>query len=103
MFITIGDYCYNTDQIIDFGIDTDREDDYITVELTNGEVDEIEFASHEIALKNFYHALTQLNLMTYDQNKEEKDLHSRSAIEFRRKRFALSLRNRVSKEVINNA
>ena len=86
MFITIGNYCYNTDQIIDFGIDTDREkDDYITVELTNGEVDEIEFASHEIALKNFYHALTQLNLMTLNQTEEEKDLHSHSAIEFLRR------------------
>ena len=103
MFITIGDYCYNTDQIIDFGIDTDRKDDYITVELTNGAVDKIKFDSYEEALANFHYALKQFNLMTYDQNKEEKDLHSRSAIEFRRKRFALSLRNRVSKEVINNA
>lgn len=85
MFITIGEYCYNITKIIDFGIDTDRKDDYITVELTNGEVDEIEFASHEIALKNFYHALTQLNLMTLNQTEEEKDLNSHSAIEFLRR------------------
>ena len=84
MFITIGEYCYNTDQIIDVGIDTDRKDDYITVELVNGEVDEIEFDTHEIALENFYHALAQLNLMTLNQTEEEKDLNSHSAIEFLR-------------------
>ena len=85
MFITIGDYCYNTDQIIDFGLATDKMDDYITVELTNGAVDKVEFNSHEEALANFHHALKQLNLMTYDQNKEEKDLNSHSAIEFLRR------------------
>lgn len=70
MFITIGNYCYNTDQIIDFGIDTDRKDDYITVELTDGGIDEIEFDTHEEALENFHHALKQLALMTCKQAKE---------------------------------
>lgn len=84
MFITIGDYCYNITKIINFGLDTGRKDDYITVELVDGEEDEVEFNSHEEALANFHHALKQLNLMTYDQNKEQKDLHSHSAIEFLR-------------------
>jgi hypothetical protein len=84
MFITIGDYCYNTDQIIDFGLDTSRKDEYITVELVNGEEDEVEFGSHKEALANFYHALEQLNVITYEQAKEQKDLHSHSAIEFLR-------------------
>ena len=70
MFITIGSYCYNTDQIICFGIDTDKMDDYITVELVDGTKDEVEFDSHEEALANFHHTVKQLNLMTYDQAKE---------------------------------
>ena len=87
MFITIGSYCYNTDQIIDFGLATDKMDDYITVELINGAVDEVEFDSYEEALANFHHALQQLNLMTYDQieKEKEKDLGSHSAIEFLRR------------------
>ena len=87
MFITIGSYCYNTDQIIDFGLAPDKMDDYITVELINGAVDEVEFDSHEEALANFHHALKQLNLMTYDQieKEKEKDLGSHSAIEFLRR------------------
>lgn len=73
MFITIGDCCYKIDQIKCFGIDTNRMDDYITVELTNGDIDEIEFDSHKIALKNFHHALAQLNLMTHNQTKETQN------------------------------
>ena len=84
MFITIGDYCYNTDQIIDFGLDTSREQESIIVELIDGGEDEVEFNSHEEALANFHHALKQLNLITYEQTKEQKDLHSHSAIEFLR-------------------
>lgn len=86
MFITIGDYCYNTDQIIDFGLDTSRKDEYITVELVNGEEDEVEFGSHKEALANFYHALKQLNVITYEQTKEQKDLNSHDGvIEFLRR------------------
>ena len=70
MFITIGSYCYNTDQVICFGIDTDRKEDFIAVELTNGTVDEVEFDSHEKALENFHHALKQLALMTCKQAKK---------------------------------
>lgn len=85
MFITIGSYCYNTDQIICFGLATDKKDDYVTVELVNGAVDEVEFDSYEEALANFHHALKQLALMTYDQIEKEKDLDSHNAIEFLRR------------------
>lgn len=85
MFITIGNYCYNTDQIKCFGLDTSREQESIIVELIDDGEDEVEFDSHEEALANFHHALKQLNLITYDQTKEEKDLNSYSAIEFLRR------------------
>lgn len=82
MFITIGDYCYNTDQIKCFGLNTSAEQESIIVELIDGGEDEIEFNSHNEAVENFHHALQQLCLITYDQVKEEKDLNSHSAIEF---------------------
>lgn len=71
MFITIGEYCYNTDQVICFGIDIDRKDDYVSVELVNGTTDEVKFDSHEKALENFHHALQQLALMTCKQAKKK--------------------------------
>ena len=56
MFITIGDYCYNTDQIKCFGLDTSTERESIIVELIDGGEDEIEFNSHNEAIENFNHA-----------------------------------------------
>ena len=70
MFITIGDYCYNTDQIKYFGLSTMDEEEFISIELINGAEHTISFENYKDALDSFHHALKQLNLMTCDQEKE---------------------------------
>lgn len=86
MFITIGDYCYNTDQIKYFGLSTMSKEEFVSIELVNGEKHTISFEGHENALESFHHALKQLCLMTCNQAKKEKDLNSHDGvIEFLRR------------------